>query len=816
MANEGVMSLPQEQPMQGAPEGVMSLPQAQVMQNAPFAKKPQIVSSADAYDAAQTAISRINPQQLAQYKAQMRQTIERLNPAPEQVDSMITLFEYLNQHKDQYKEIIAQAIRDGDLSEGDLPPEYNPVIIGIVLLILLELKERQRSTMQPPPGMAGGGIADMAQHLQGRGRHGDNILAHINPEEAELLRQHGGMGTINPYTGLPEFGFLSRIWKGIKEIFRPVTDLAKKIIASPIGRIIATVALTMLLGPAGGMAVGMLGVGVAGTAAIVSGGLTLLGGGSIKEALISGATSYFTAGGGFMGFNPSESIASALPAGTSEWVSRGLTGAAAGTAGGLLSGQSAVDALKSGALAGVAGAAASAGQSYFGAPSTGGATTDATTASPYLSAPDVIGQPIPPIEGVDAQAPPPSSVLGPQYRMVDVGGTGVDMSSDYIPSQHGDWLRHQPGVVTLDNGNLRLPDGTIYAPRGGGWERITAGARAPAANAGAPAAGAGAPAERGWLEKAWDWTRGNAGETDAYWAGKRTDAYKETYTKLINAGIRPGAAHLQAETAAGRVGPGLLATYGPAAGIATLGAMATGLTKPYPVNQSPLFTRQTGAEYIAAHPEIYDRYKGGWSTGATPQSDGSMPTSPPHVVLPMPRIDPSPPQNDGSMPTSPPHVVLPMPRIDPSPPRLPYRPVVGGIPLPPLPYRDDPNVFPPYDSPYVIAGMPTRMYNVGGTVNDPDTSGGNLAPTMTNTFSGGRVSGYAAGGNSPSYPRLNGEINGRGTGISDSIPARLSDGEFVLTAKAVRNAGNGSRREGAKRMYKLMHMLERGVNVKGA
>ena len=100
MANEGVMNLPQEQPMQGAPEGVMSLPQAQPMQDAPAAQKPQFVSSADAYDAAQTALSRIDPQQLAQYKAQMRQAIANLNPTPEQIDSMITLFEYLNQNKD--------------------------------------------------------------------------------------------------------------------------------------------------------------------------------------------------------------------------------------------------------------------------------------------------------------------------------------------------------------------------------------------------------------------------------------------------------------------------------------------------------------------------------------------------------------------------------------------------------------------------------------------------------------------------------------------------------------------------------------------
>lgn len=53
-----------------------------------------------------------------------------------------------------------------------------------------------------------------------------------------------------------------------------------------------------------------------------------------------------------------------------------------------------------------------------------------------------------------------------------------------------------------------------------------------------------------------------------------------------------------------------------------------------------------------------------------------------------------------------------------------------------------------------------------------------------------------------------GESKGPGTGTSDSIPAMLSDGEFVMTAKAVRGAGGGSRREGAKRMYEMMDKLE--------
>ena len=54
-----------------------------------------------------------------------------------------------------------------------------------------------------------------------------------------------------------------------------------------------------------------------------------------------------------------------------------------------------------------------------------------------------------------------------------------------------------------------------------------------------------------------------------------------------------------------------------------------------------------------------------------------------------------------------------------------------------------------------------------------------------------------------------GEVEGPGTGTSDSVPARLSDGEFVLTAKAVRGAGGGDRDIGAARMYEMMSELER-------
>jgi len=68
--------------------------------------------------------------------------------------------------------------------------------------------------------------------------------------------------------------------------------------------------------------------------------------------------------------------------------------------------------------------------------------------------------------------------------------------------------------------------------------------------------------------------------------------------------------------------------------------------------------------------------------------------------------------------------------------------------------------------------------------------------------------GAAKGGDIQHFPRKNGPIYGPGTETSDDIPAMLSDGEFVMTAKAVRGAGNGSRQAGMRRMYDMMRTFE--------
>ena len=70
---------------------------------------------------------------------------------------------------------------------------------------------------------------------------------------------------------------------------------------------------------------------------------------------------------------------------------------------------------------------------------------------------------------------------------------------------------------------------------------------------------------------------------------------------------------------------------------------------------------------------------------------------------------------------------------------------------------------------------------------------------------------YAANGGDVAFPRMNGAISGPGTETSDDIPAMLSDGEFVMTARAVRGAGNGDREAGMRRMYEIMNRFEGGA-----
>ena len=88
-----------------------------------------------------------------------------------------------------------------------------------------------------------------------------------------------------------------------------------------------------------------------------------------------------------------------------------------------------------------------------------------------------------------------------------------------------------------------------------------------------------------------------------------------------------------------------------------------------------------------------------------------------------------------------------------------------------------------------------------------------MDPVQYSASTGQGIMSYAQGGDV--FPRKTGQINGPGTKTSDSIPAMLSDGEFVQRTDAVNGAGvmmgannaEDARKKGADFMYALQNKL---------
>jgi hypothetical protein len=133
---------------------------------------------------------------------------------------------------------------------------------------------------------ARGGVASAAEKTRAAGRGDDSMMLHMSPEEYEAITAMWGEPEVNPKTGIGEYGFLSKVWKKIKKG-------VKKIVKSPIFRMVAPIALSVFmpgLGTAIGLKMGLSGAAasVAGNA-IVQGGLGAVTGG--KEGALTGAIS---------------------------------------------------------------------------------------------------------------------------------------------------------------------------------------------------------------------------------------------------------------------------------------------------------------------------------------------------------------------------------------------------------------------------------------------------------------------------------------------------------------------------------------------
>jgi len=126
------------------------------------------------------------------------------------------------------------------------------------------------------------GLRNAAEQLRERGRGDDTILAHITPEEAGILKLMGGSGTINPYTGLPEF--IKNPVKSIgKEVKRAGSSVGKEIERGVEG-------VAKALGPVGQIAAAYFGgpIGAALYAGLAPPGSSF----NTKGALMAGAMTY--------------------------------------------------------------------------------------------------------------------------------------------------------------------------------------------------------------------------------------------------------------------------------------------------------------------------------------------------------------------------------------------------------------------------------------------------------------------------------------------------------------------------------------------
>jgi len=782
----------------GPEQGIMALPENQGMQ------APQL-SMMDSYDAMQQGLKQARPDA----HMEMREMLDELRPAldeltDEQLGLLIQAIQDLYGDPQNYQAKVQELVKNRFIESADeLPPEYDEQFIATLLMVLIDVQQsRQQGAsapmpqeaggiapgmMPPPQQFARGGIAEAARIVAQQGRNGDTMLAHITPEEARFLRARGGSGTINPVTGLPEFWPLLSRKRGIGKT-------VSKALSSPVGRILGTIALGMVLGPAVGALMPGLSAGMAAgvTGALSSGLVTAATGGDLKSILTSAATGFLAAPGGPVGnwigkYTAQVGITNAA-------AQAAITGAVTGTGAGLISGQNLKESLKAGLTQGIisGGLALATGAKPIEAEKAAqDASTEATSS----------GMKLEPLESASledmAQASAAKAGSSPNYVPTTDANGNLGFydrfnGNKFIPANSAEAKALGLGTPQYDP-NLNAPGKDIFAQKPGMSQSQLASQNLTAAKSQVIPQGQLAnlnePSTNIFAQK--------AGMSQADYARKLAQADAASFNSF------------QDLTSVDQARKGLSDQ--------TMGLYDRGRAQSLSSPSSPSFMDKVEG--------LYDKYlspaeRGKAGMAEAQKAYSSTLASTGSKELAMKAYDAAMP---GVISTYGPITAAGIGTL--------Y--AAGAFKTPeeePLPeefsgptgqelLRQDPNK-------YLVQGLPGVQYDSSGNITGRSAFGpsyslsdvrvasnypSSYSPQRRSGFSGffadGGIAALAQGG----YPRMNGQINGPGTEKSDSIPAMLSDGEFVMTAKAVRGAGGGSRREGAKRMYALMHQLERNA-----
>jgi hypothetical protein len=531
------------------------------------------------------------------------------------------------------------------------------------------------------------------------------MLAHINPQEAALLKRMGGSGTINPNTGLPEFFKLKSVFKPVTSAVKAVGGAVKSVVGAAskvLGPELTTLALTvggfMLGGPALAPYMGSL-AGFAGAAGAALGSAvgTYGQGGSFKDVLLNSAMAF----------------AGAQYAPTYGW----KAGAAIGGIGTLARGGSFKDALKNAAIgAGTTALMQGLSPAAEGTPpdvatpgSISGTNPSGAADTPVLT-PDTVS----PFQ-LNA-GPPPAATPAPNYNLsgpVPTAPSAVSGLGSLNYQAPTNYLAGAPSASSAGISSLGGSTGAASSP--GFFSNLTSGNLSAAGS------------------DAWNWAKANP------------------------------------VTAVG----GALALTGAMGGFTPEQTSPPGL-----VDRDASGRPITGEELIAADPSKYVvQGMPGVGYDASGNIDPRGTPYQPNPAFQNAQTFATPQYGAPGQPTYPTY----------TPPMMAAAPVPGN----PVPQ--------PYNTMAMYNFMPSNQprYMADGGI------AGMFPP-------GESVMRMNRGG----YPRKTGQISGPGTETSDDIPAMLSDGEFVVTAKAVRGIGNGSRRAGAKKLYRMMHAMEKKAGGK--
>jgi len=818
--------------------------------------------------------SQVDPQAVYKFKSELN----KLQVPPEVLNILDRLLQEILSNPERYAEI-RQAALEAGIPADILPERFDPSFFGALNMALDQLSGAGAG--EKVQSFAKGGIAELkpiAKAIQSQGRNGDTILAHINPAEARMLKRMGGSGTINPATGLPEFGFfdnpLGAISDAISGIGKAVSDFAK----SSVGRVVTTIALGMVLGPA---AASFLGVSSPLALAAVSGfvggaGSTLLAGGNIGDALRSGVLAGISAGVANWGMSQFMGPGAMAP---------GAEGAAPGAP----------------AIPG-AEAAPVVPPEYAGDPFGGASSVPSAPITPesvsniqptVFSPQDALKKaaPVaPPVQAAPAGSPN-FPELTPAQELAQ--GQGLSPSMPQSPweqaKQFGSdawnktkdmWSKISPSEIQAEGAAKAQQAGQTAADaaKAAGapeWQQIRAyDAAVKSATPGilstyGPAVGTGLgimalsggfdkkPVEPGQITKslykpAAQRIREEGTQRQNYIQGLPGVQYDQ-YGEPI-AGSFTGSLPTYNTPTYGSLTPGVMQPSGimqlPPIYTTPQGAMGSGkIAQPY--NTALMYPNllypnypnysiqqyedggvvQKSAEQIAADQAAADKAAADKAAADALAAQQRQARDAVAQQKAMRRA-----QGYGTMYANINAGLGALaPEVNPINSYFQANPDVqaeyyrSNSPLTqsefakqhftqwgqqegrtsPGSYGDEQfgarnraaqlaalnQAYAP-----MLQGQQSYLSGIANILK-PATS----VTTPATAFSTDKgIAALAQGG----YPRMNGQISGPGTEKSDSIPAMLSDGEFVMTAKAVRGMGNGSRRDGAKKMYKLMHQLE--------